>query len=244
MRSIPTLTLSVLTLASLEAMAALSTSVPPAWLKAGVSIPGQSRSPLYITLSPDMEACRAQYGKKAASKCSRQFGLVSSRVTGVSMTPAIEGVWRWEGSGTLSFTPEEAWPERTAFKIDLSGLKLPAETTLNTPEIDFSTPPLTMTSGHARFWLDPAVSGERALTVEASFSTAIADTNAFEESVKVSAPEKSGIVFGKPVFIWNHDRTGLYLKLPLKKLGEAADVRIAFPRAAAAWTAPRSEERR
>ena len=61
MRSIPTLTLSVLTLASLEAMAALSTSVPPAWLKAGVSIPGQSRSPLYITLSPDMEACRAQY---------------------------------------------------------------------------------------------------------------------------------------------------------------------------------------
>lgn len=238
MRSIPTLTLSVLTLASLEAMAALSTSVPPAWLKAGVSIPGQSRSPLYITLSPDMEACRAQYGKKATSKCSRQFGLVSSRVTGVSMTPAIEGVWRREGSGTLSFTPEEAWPERTAFKVDLSGLKLPAETTLNTPEIDFLTPPLTMTSGHARFWLDPAVSGERALTVEASFSTAIADTNAFEKSVKISAPDKSGIVFGKPVFIWNHDRTGLYLKLPLKKLGEAADVRIAFPKAAAAWTAP------
>lgn len=237
MRTAPTLTLSILTLASLEAAAALSATVPPAWLKAEVSLPEHSRSPLVVRLSPDMTPCRAKYGNEAASKCSRLFGLVSSRVTGVSLSPAVEGVWRWEARGALAFMPEEPWPERTAFKVDLSGLRLPSATTLNTPVIDFTTPPLTMTSGFATFWMDPAVSGERALTVDALFSTTIADTKAFEASVKVDVPSRSGLTFGKPVFIWNHFRTGFYMKLPVRTLGSATNVRITFPKAAGKWTA-------
>lgn len=237
MRTVPTLTLSVLAMASLEAMAALSISVPPAWLKAEIRLPAQSRSPLVVRLSPDMAACRARYGKEAAQKCSRQFGLAASRVAGVSMTSSLEGVWRWESPGELAFTPEDPWPERTSFQIDLSGLRLPSETTLSTPRVDFTTPPLTMTAGRASFWIDPAVSGERALTIDAVFSTAVADTKAFEASVAVDVPEQSGIAFASPVFIWNHDRTGLYLKLPVRTLGKAADVRVVFPKAAAAWTA-------
>ena len=87
-----------------------------------------------------------------------------------------------------------------------------------------------MTSGFATFWMDPAVSGERALTVDALFSTTIADTKAFEASVKVDAPSRSGLTFGKPVFIWNHFRTGFYMKLPVRTLGSAANVRITFRR--------------
>lgn len=237
MRTVPTFTFSILTLASLEAAAALSATVPPAWLKAEVSLPEHSRSPLVVKLSPDMTPCRAKYGNEAASKCSRLFGLVSSRVTGVSLSPAVEGVWRWEARGALAFTPEEPWPERTTFKVDLSGLRLPSATTLNTPVIDFTTPPLTMTSGFATFWMDPAVSGERALTVDALFSTTIADTKAFEASVKVDVPSRSGLTFGKPVFIWNHFRTGFYMKLPVRTLGNATNVRITFPKAAGKWTA-------
>ena len=234
MRTVPTFTFSILTLASLEAAAALSATVPPAWLKAEVSLPEHSRSPLVVKLSPDMTPCRAKYGNEAASKCSRLFGLVSSRVTGVSLSPAVEGVWRWEARGALAFTPEEPWPERTTFKVDLSGLRLPSATTLNTPVIDFTTPPLTMTSGFATFWMDPAVSGERALTVDALFSTTIADTKAFEASVKVDVPSRSGLTFGKPVFIWNHFRTVFYMK---RTLGNATNVRITFPKAAGKWTA-------
>ena len=226
MRTVPTFTFSILTLASLEAAAALSATVPPAWLKAEVSLPEHGRSPLVVKLSPDMTPCRAKYGNEAASKCSRLFGLVSSRVTGVSLSPAVEGVWRWEARGALAFTPEDPWPERTTFKVDLSGLRLPSATTLNTPVIDFTTPPLTMTSGFATFWMDPAVSGERALTVDALFSTTIADTKAFEASVKVDVPSRSGLTFGKPIFIWNHFRTGFYMKLPVRTLsgvGAAAE---------------------
>ena len=237
MRTVPTFTFSILTLASLEAAAALSATVPPAWLKAEVSLPEHSRSPLVVKLSPDMTPCRAKYGNEAASKCSRLFGLVSSRVTGISLSPAVEGVWRWEARGALAFTPEEPWPERTTFKVDLSGLRLPSATTLNTPVIDFTTPPLTMTSGFATFWMDPAVSGERALTVDALFSTTIADTKAFEASVKVDVPSRSGLTFGKPIFIWNHFRTGFYMKLPVRTLGNATNVRITFPKAAGKWTA-------
>ena len=94
-----------------------------------------------------------------------------------------------------------------------------------------------MTSGFATLWMDPAVSGERALTVDALFSTTIADTKAFEASVKVDVPSRSGLTFGKPIFIWNHFRTGFYMKLPVRTLGNATNVRITFPKAAGKWTA-------
>ena len=48
MRTVPTFTFSILTLASLEAAAALSATVPPAWLKAEVSLPEHSLSLIHI----------------------------------------------------------------------------------------------------------------------------------------------------------------------------------------------------
>lgn len=237
MRTVPTLTLSVLAMASLEAMAALSISVPPAWLKAEIRLPAQSRSPLVVRLSPDMAACRARYGKEAAQKCSRQFGLAASRVAGVSMTSSLEGVWRWESPGELAFTPEDPWPERTSFQIDLSGLRLPSETTLSTPRRrlhdaaphhDRRTRQLLDRS--RRLWRTRAHDRRRLLYGRRRHQ-------GFRSVGRSRRSRTKRHCFRKPVFIWNHDRTGLYLKLPVRTLGKAADVRVVFPKAAAAWTA-------
>lgn len=237
MRTVPTFTFSILTLASLEAAAALSATVPPAWLKAEVSLPEHSRSPLVVKLSPDMTPCRAKYGNEAASKCSRLFGLVSSRVTGRLALARRRRRLALGGPGRTRLHARGALARAHNLQGRPLGLRLPSATTLNTPVIDFTTPPLTMTSGFATFWMDPAVSGERALTVDALFSTTIADTKAFEASVKVDVPSRSGLTFGKPVFIWNHFRTGFYMKLPVRTLGNATNVRITFPKAAGKWTA-------
>ena len=172
MHAVRFLTLSTLTLATLEAFANLQVTVPQSWLKADVSLPSQSHDSLQVTFSPEISKCRANYGSQAYAVCARPFGLDGRRVTGVRLEPQLPGTWRWRDSTTLSFTPTDAWPEKTAFKVVLDDLRLPAATTLTNPQVTFSTPPLTM-SGHMTFWLDPAVDGDRALSIDASLSTVV-----------------------------------------------------------------------
>ena len=147
MHAVRLLTLSTLTLATLEALAGIQTTLPQSWLKADLSVPSESQTPLYVTITPDQTTCQAKYGREAYEKCARPFGIYGRRVTGVRLEPAMPGTWRWLGSDTLSFTPSEAWPEKTTFKVALNDLRLPSATTLVNPEVTFSTPPLTMTSG-------------------------------------------------------------------------------------------------
>lgn len=241
MHSARLFTLSTLSLATLHAFAAVSTEMPPSWLKAGFDIPARSRAPLVVTLSPDEAACRARYGRSAEEKCRPTFGRYGARITGISLTPAHPGTWRWEGSDTLAFTPDEPWPERTAYTVNLSGLRLPASTTLVNPTPAFATPPLTLVSGDMRFWMDPAVNGRRSLSVEADFSTVVRNTAAFESQMRIDFDPKSGLVLGRPTFVWNHEKTRVYVRIPIERLGRrAADVRVTMGAAVGRWEADRT----
>ena len=238
MHAVRLLTLSTLTLATLEALAGIQTTLPQSWLKADLSVPSESQTPLYVTITPDQTTCQAKYGREAYEKCARPFGIYGRRVTGVRLEPAMPGTWRWLGSDTLSFTPSEAWPEKTTFKVALNDLRLPAATTLVNPEVTFATPPLTMTSGDMTFWLDPAVDGARALSVDATFSTVVRDTSAFEKSTQIEVPPNSDLRLKAPTFIWNHDKTRVYVRLPIEKLGtKATEVTVRFPMAIGRWEA-------
>ncbi len=237
MHTVRFLTLYTLTLATIEAFANLQVSVPQSWLKANVSLPTQSHDSLQITFSPEIDKCRANYGSQAYAVCARPFGLDGRRVTGVRLEPQLAGTWRWRDSTTLSFTPTDAWPEKTAFKVVLDDLRLPVATTLTNPQVTFSTPPLTM-SGHMTFWLDPAVDGDRALSIDASLSTVVHDTTAFERSTEIQLPIGTELRLKKPTFIWNHNKTQVYIRLPIERLGsQPTNVTVRFPMAVARWEA-------
>ncbi len=95
-----------------------------------------------------------------------------------------------------------------------------------------------MTSGDMTFWLDPAVDGARALSVDATFSTVVRDTSAFEKSTQIEVPPNSDLRLKAPTFIWNHDKTRVYVRLPIEKLGtKATEVTVRFPMAIGSWEA-------
>ncbi|MGN1149545.1 MAG: alpha-2-macroglobulin family protein [Sutterella sp.] len=210
---------------------------PQSWLKPSAEIPASGLSPLTISLAPDRPACEKVYGRLWEAQCARPFGMMSARVQGVRLSPQIKGVWRWQSSDELAFFPAEPWPADAAFSVSLDDLPVPAGVTLTRRDISFATPPLTMTSGSARFWLDPSADGERSLSFEAFFSTAVPDTAAVEKAFRFeTAPQ--GPELGEPVFIWNYDRTSLYVRVPVLRAGmKAAVVHAHFPGIAGAWTA-------
>ncbi|MDY4162794.1 MAG: MG2 domain-containing protein [Sutterella sp.] len=226
----------------------LAVTLPPAsavpaadparsWLKPSAEIPASGLSPLTISLAPDRQACEKTYGRRWESQCARPFGMMSARVQGVRLSPQIRGAWRWQSSDELAFFPAEPWPADAAFSVSLADLPVPAGVTLTRRDISFSTPPLSMTSGSARFWLDPAADGERSLSFEAFFSTAVADTSAVEKAFRLET-DPQGPELGAPVFIWNYDRTSLYIRVPVVRAGvKAAVVHAHFPGIAGAWTA-------
>lgn len=235
MRASSLFSLSILSIASIQALAALTTHMPESWLQLKVTVPSQAYEPLSILIQPDRTQCQKMYGNEAYRYCQRSIGSSNAQPKGITMQPAIAGSWRWEGANNLTFTPENPWPEKTDFTVDLASLPLPEATTLQAKEFHFQTPPLTLLSGQMTFWMDPALSGQRALSIDASFSTAILDHQTFEKRVQFITQADSGIQLGSPTFLWNHDHTHLYTQLPIQKLGKTGDVTVVFPSAVVDW---------
>ena len=227
--------LTLLALASFHTPAAYTAAPLQSWLKPAAEIPVGSLTPLTVSLNPDRTLCEKTYGRRWAERCVRPFGMNAGRVSGVRLTPAMKGTWRWQGPDMLAFYPAEPWPDAVNYTVSLENLPVPAGVTLSAKTVAVSTPPLSMTSGTARFWLDPSVQGERSLTFEAYFSTAVKNTDALEKAFRLET-DPEGPELGKPQFIWNFERTSLYVRVPVLKIGaKAAVVRALMPGVAGAW---------
>lgn len=238
MRNRAFLTVSPLALFAAQALAAVSGGISESWLKPEITLPASARAPLAVELVPDEAPCRKAYGKKWQEKCGSAFGLFGARVSGAALSPALRGTWRFSGESGIEFVPDDPWPAGQRFRLSLGSVPLPRGVRLSAPALDFATPPLTASSVEARFWADPALDGRRALSFEAGFSTAVADPKAIESHFRVRFDAASGLALGKPSFVWNFDRTSVYVRVPVVKLGtRPVTVTAEFPGAAGGWSA-------
>ncbi|MFU0841836.1 MAG: hypothetical protein ACFWTZ_04405 [Burkholderia sp.] len=238
MRNRVVLTISPLALFAAQALAAMSGGVSESWLKPEITLPQSARAPLTVEFVPDEAPCRKAYGKKWQEKCSASFGLFGARVSGASLSPAVRGTWRFSGGSGIEFVPDDPWPAGQRFKLSLGSVPLPRGVKLSSPALDFATPPLSVSSVEARFWADPALDGRRALSFEAFFSTAVTDVKALESRFAVRFDAASGLSLGRPSFVWNFDRTSVYVRVPVVKLGtRSAAVTAEFPGVAGGWSA-------
>ena len=143
--------LTLLALASFHTSAAYTAAPLQSWLKPAAEIPVGSLTPLTVSLNPDRTLCEKSYGRRWAERCVRPFGMNAGRVSGVRLTPAMKGTWRWQGPDMLAFYPAEPWPDAVNYTVSLENLPVPAGVTLSAKTVAVSTPPLSMTSGTARF---------------------------------------------------------------------------------------------
>lgn len=198
-----------------------STVAPASWLTPQITGPKGQNKALTLTWQADETACRKAYGEKWRSGCARHLGVRGAGETGVTLEPALPGVWRWSDSHTLRFTPDGAWPTDTHFVVKTDALTHPLDTVLTQTSPSFETAPLTALKTSSRFWMDPSLSGERALSFSLDLSGAAADTAAIEKGFTLDTSLVPGLVTGKPVFVWNFDKTNLFVRIPVLRAAPA-----------------------
>lgn len=98
-----------------------------------------------------------------------QIGKVVTQ--GCSLSPAIEGTWRWASDQRLVFTPNRDWPVGRALTIHLARQGLLAETIkLERYELELTTRPFGVTVDSLRFYQDPQNPGTKKVVATLRFT--------------------------------------------------------------------------
>jgi len=137
----------------------------PVWVETTI------RAPHPTPLVPDAvpEPLRIQLSLPAA----RLEDVGQELTRGISVTPAIDGVWRWETDSILSFQPRADWPVGVDYRLALSPELLAPGVRLREPELEFASPEFAASISDLRFYDDPVDPAEKKVVATLSFSHAV-----------------------------------------------------------------------
>lgn len=91
--------------------------------------------------------------------------------TGISISPAIAGTWRWVDDRSLQFDPAQDWPVGQAYSVSFARKGFVAPTvSLGHYGFDFSTAPFTASVTSAEFYQDPVDPALKRVVVKLAFS--------------------------------------------------------------------------
>ena len=217
--------LIVLSLLSLSLYAAAQANADPAYripITSNPQIdPWQRHDGLTLTLRLDEARCKKDYGKDWFRRCAAApAGEAGSLVTGVRMTPHINGTWRWIDDATMEFTPTKGTlAPATRYTIDLTNVALPDRFFLNR-KVSYTTLPQAVHVGKETFWIDPSSKGAHALSVPLRFLWPVTSRNMDTRINIAPSDTKSGLSFGPTRLVWNERRDEVVVTAPITSLPE------------------------
>lgn len=166
----------------------------------------------YISANPSPQRVTLRF-----SHSSAPITLVGKAISqGISITPAIEGEWKWEDERTLAFTASKILPMGQKYQIKLDADKLVApQTKLNNTSYDFTTVPFNYSLNQAEFYRDPQDPQKKSAIFTVSFNAPV-DVVSFEKQLSLSLlpsqPLKYSVVYDdKKMKAWVHSES---LSLP------------------------------
>lgn len=75
--------------------------------------------------------------------------------TGITVTPAVEGSWKWQDDRHLSFEPKNEWPVGVEFKASMARELFAPQMQLETYDFEFNSAPFVAKIRKAEFYQDP-----------------------------------------------------------------------------------------
>lgn len=108
-------------------------------------------------------------------------------LSGITLTPPMEGDWKWFSDKILQFTPKEDWPAGTAFTMQFDKGAIAKEVILK-EKVTFSTHPLGISMGESGFQQD--IKNKKEFYITAAFK--------FNYSVKPESVREHLVVEGYP----------------------------------------------
>jgi uncharacterized protein YfaS (alpha-2-macroglobulin family) len=116
----------------------------------------------------------------------------NGNVTGIGLTPQINGTWKWTNEYTLIFRPSEDWRigEKYSVKIDPKTL-LNEQVKIEKEEYEFDIEPFTLSVVNRELYQNPEKPNEKNVIFEVNFAYPV-DAASFERqiSMQLQAPEK------------------------------------------------------
>lgn len=170
---------------------------------------------LVLRFPPDEAACKKAYGKRWAQKCAGPLGTPGAPAKGIAMTPQARGAWQWTDPYEARFMPAPGTHllPGNEYRVDLSGLALPAWVELPTRQIARKTPALSAKVSQSRFWLDPAPAAQHRLHFSIDFNFPVA-ADRFAVNLTMPADAKAGPM----ETVWSADRDRVSMSWPITKL--------------------------
>jgi len=90
--------------------------------------------------------------------------------TSITMTPAVDGEWRWDSDYTLIFTPKKAWPAAQDYSVHFDAAILPEPAKLVDFDYHFTTATLSANITSMEFFQDPNDVEKRGVTTIITFN--------------------------------------------------------------------------
>lgn len=110
--------------------------------------------------------------------------------SGISLSPSVQGAWRWDSDRVLTFVPKEDWPVGEHFTVKLSKKELLAtDVKLVSYSVEFDSPPLQGRFTAQEFYQDPQDPTQKKVVATISFSHPI-DKTEFEKRLQVELVSK------------------------------------------------------
>ena len=122
--------------------------------------------------------------------------LVGKEITsGVDMSPATEGAWRWVDDQRLRFTPKNDWPIGVDFKVRFERNLIAEHIALEEYSARFKTATFDAQVSDVQFYQDPSDPTAKKVVATVTFTHPV-DTADFEKRIKLKQEGKSSGFFG------------------------------------------------
>ncbi len=92
---------------------------------------------------------------------------------GITISPPIEGEWRWVTDYQLSFRPKNPWVTAQTYKVTVDRHLYSKEIFINTPEVSFTTAQLTAHIESMTYFQDPSDFEKKGVTTEIIFNSPV-----------------------------------------------------------------------
>lgn len=159
--------------------------------------------------------------------------------SGISIEPAVEGEWRWNGDSQLVFTPKNDWPAGQTYRVRLDPKLTRNDIPLDKQTLDVETPRFAGAIREFAFYQDPTDPAVRQLVATVEFTHPVRHGD-LESRATIDVLGGSDIFSkDKPRFTVEyglHDRTVYLRSSPLRLPPKEDFAKLALPRGLRAAT--------
>jgi len=154
---------------------------------------------IYVQFDYDFSTLNAEQQRPDGVPSVARIDLVGEEIkTGISLSPAKRGKWRWVGDRNLQFEPESDWSAGTRYRVTFDNSIINKNIELSTNTYEFTTPEFNITVNNMAFYQDPQNISIRRVVATLDFTHPV-DQVSLQENLSMSMRPAGATINKDPI---------------------------------------------